>query len=68
LLKARGLLAMVPREEKPQAAKATETAPPPLPCRCPRCGGRMIVTLVFAHRWAPDPRASPVRPIRLDTS
>jgi hypothetical protein len=69
IAKARELLAMAPREEKPQAAKAAETAvPPPLPCCCPRCGGRTIVTLIFAHRWAPDVRAPPVPLIRLDTS
>jgi len=69
IAKARALLAMAPREQQPQAAKATETAAPqPLPCCCPRCGGRMIVTLVFAHRWAPAPRAPPAPIVRLDTS
>jgi hypothetical protein len=67
IAKARDLLAMAPREEKPQAAKASETAAPPLPC-CPRCGGRMIITLVFAHSWVPDARAPPATIIRLDTS
>jgi hypothetical protein len=67
IAKARELLAMAPREEKPQAAKAAETAAPLLPC-CPRCGGRMIVTMVFVHSWAPDPRAPPAPIIRLDTS
>jgi hypothetical protein len=69
IAKARELLAMAPREETPQAAKVAETAaPPPPPCCCPRCGGRMIVTMVFAHSWAPDPRAPPVPIVRLDTS
>jgi hypothetical protein len=69
IAKARALLAMAPHEQQPQAAKATETAAPqPLPCCCPRCGGRMIVTLVFAHRWAPAPRAPPAPIVRLDTS
>jgi hypothetical protein len=70
IAKARELLAMASREEKPQAeTPAAETAAPqPLPCCCPRCGGRMIVTLIFAHRWAPDPRAPPAPIVRLDTS
>jgi hypothetical protein len=67
IAKARVLLALAPLE--PQPAKATKTvAPRPLPCCCPRCGGRMIVTLVFAHRWAPAPRAPPAPIVRLDTS
>jgi hypothetical protein len=67
--KARELLAMAPREEPAQAIPAAETAaPPPLPCCCPRCGGRMIVTMVFLHNWAPDPRAPPAPIVRLDTS
>ena len=69
IAKARDLLAMAPREEKPQAASAAETAvQQPLPCCCPRCGGRMVVTLIFAHSWAPDDRAPPATIIRLDTS
>jgi hypothetical protein len=67
--KARELLAMAPREAPAQAAPAAETAAPrPLPCCCPRCGGRMIITMVFVHSWAPDPRAPPAPIIRLDTS
>ncbi len=67
--KARELLAMTPREAPAQAAMATETAAlRPLPCCCPRCGGRMIITMVFVHSWAPDPRAPPTPIIRLDTS
>ena len=67
IAKARALLTMAPRE--PQPAKATETvAPRPLPCYCPRCGGQMAVTLVFAHRWAPAPRVPPAPVVRLDTS
>jgi hypothetical protein len=69
IAKARELLAMAPREEKPQAAEADETAATHLlPCRCPRCGGRMIIMLVFVHRWAPEPRAPPTPIVRLDTS
>jgi len=69
IAKARDLLAMAPREEKPQAASAAETAvQQPLPGCCPRCGGRMVVTLIFAHSWAPDDRAPPATIIRLDTS
>jgi len=69
IAKARALLAMPPREEKPQAAPTAETAePPPLPCCCPRCGGRMIITMVFVHSWTPGPRAPPAPIVRLDTS
>jgi hypothetical protein len=68
IAKVRELLAMAPREQKPQAAEAAETAAPrPLPCCCPRCGGRMIVTMVFVHSWAPHPRAPPTPIVRLDT-
>ena len=78
IAKVRELLAMAPREEKPQPATAAEAAAPqPLPC--PHCGGRMIVTMVFAYSWAPDPRAPPAERtfivrdkrsliVRLDTS
>jgi hypothetical protein len=67
--KARELLAMAPREVPGQTAPAAETAAPrPLPCCCPRCGGRMIVTMVFVHGWAPDPRVPPAPISRLDTS
>ena len=62
--KARELLAMAPRE----AAVAATCVPRPLPCCCPRCGGRMIITMVFVHNWAPDPRAPPAPVVRLDTS
>jgi len=67
--KARELLAMTPREAAAQATPAAETAAPrPLPCCCPRCGSRMIVTMVFVHNWAPDPRTSTASIVRLDTS
>jgi putative transposase/transposase-like zinc-binding protein len=67
--KARERLAMAPREAPVQAATGADTtAPKPLPCCCPRCGGRMIITMVFVHSWAPDPRAPPAPIIRLDTS
>ena len=67
--KARELLAMAPRPAPAQAAPAADAvAPQPLPCCCPRCGGRMIITMVFVHSWAPDPRAPPAPIIRLDTS
>jgi hypothetical protein len=40
---AHALLAMAPREAPAQAAPAVEKAAPhPLPCHCPRFGGRMI--------------------------
>jgi hypothetical protein len=69
IAKARELLAMTSCVEPPQATPAAEAAAsPPQPCCCPRCGGRMIVTLIFAHRWAPDPRAPPAPVVRLDTS
>jgi hypothetical protein len=69
IAKARGLLAMAPREdpEAPQVAKPAASAQP-LPCCCPRCGGRMVVMLIFAHSWAPDVRAPPATIVRLDTS
>ena len=31
-------------------------------------GPLLLVTLIFAHRWAPDPRAPPAPIVRLDTS
>ena len=64
--KARALLAMAPREAPAQAAETTALRP--LPCCCPRCGGRMIITMLFVHSWAPDPRAPPASIVRLDTS
>ena len=69
IAKARGLLAMAPREdpEAPQVPKPAASAQP-LPCCCPRCGGRMVVMLIFAHSWAPDARAPPATIVRLDTS
>jgi integrase/recombinase XerD len=69
IAKARGLLAMAPREdpEAPQPLKPA-ASPQPLPCCCPRCGGRMVLTLIFAHSWAPDARAPPAAIVRLDTS
>src|SRR5688572_25015049 len=71
IARARELLTMAPREtEAPaQTAKPAMSAEPALPpCRCPLCGNRMVVTLIFAHRWAPDSRAATVPIIRLDTS
>jgi hypothetical protein len=66
---ARELLAMAPREAPTQATPASEAvAPRPPPCCCPRCGGRMIITTVFVHSWAPAPRAPPAPISRLDTS
>jgi hypothetical protein len=54
IAKARDLLAMAPREdpEARQPPKPTASAQP-LPCYCPRCRGRMAVTLSFAHSWTP---------------
>ena len=71
IARARELLAMTPREPEAPAqagklAMSVETAT--TPCRCPRCGNRMLVTLIFAHRWAPDSRAAPASIVRLDTS
>jgi hypothetical protein len=67
---ARKLLAMAPR--KPEPAQTTKPDMPSgadaTPCYCPRCGNRMVITRIFAHRWAPDPRAAPVPIVRLDTS
>jgi hypothetical protein len=69
IAKARALLAMAPCEEKPQTAPGTETATQQtLPCRCPRCGGRIIITPIFAYSWAPDPDAPTTPIVRLDTS
>ena len=71
IARARELLAMAPRgpEASGQTAKPAMSAEPrSTPCRCPRCGNRMVVTLIFAHRWAPDPHAATVPIIRLDTS
>jgi hypothetical protein len=67
--KTRELLAMASCEAPAHAAPAAETgAPRPLPCCCPRCGCRMIVTMVFVHSWASDARAPPAPIVRLDTS
>jgi hypothetical protein len=70
IARAHELLAMAPREAEPRANQAAETAAAPrsVPCCCPRCGGRMIVTLIFAHRWAPDARTPHATIVRLDTS
>jgi hypothetical protein len=38
------------------------------PVCCPRCGGQMVVMVIFAHSWAPDARAPPAAVARLDTS
>jgi hypothetical protein len=68
IAKARTLLAMAPREEKPQSATTSETSSPQrAPCCCPRCGGRMIITPIFAHDWVPAAHA-PTPIVRLDTS
>ena len=67
---ARKLLAMAPR--KPEPAQTTKPDMPSgadaTPCYCPRCGNRMVITRIFAHRWAPDPHATSAAIIRLDTS
>jgi Putative transposase/Transposase zinc-binding domain len=70
IAKAREVLAMAPREQEPEVAQTAKPtmSPERISCCCPRCGGRMIVTLIFMHSWAPDPRAPPVPIIRLDTS
>ena len=72
IAKARELLAMAPHEPEANPAQTAKLAMPPeaatTPCRCPRCGNRMVITLIFAHRWAPDPRAASVSIVRLDRS
>jgi hypothetical protein len=70
IAKARDLLAMVPPEKKPEAAQTAKPAmsPEPTSCCCPRCGGRMIVIEIFAHKWRPDDHAPPAPIGRLDTS
>jgi hypothetical protein len=69
IAKARDRLAMAPREPEPERAQTAEPdAARPLPCCCPRCGGRMIVTLIFTRDWPSEHRAPPVPIVRLDTS
>jgi hypothetical protein len=70
IARARDLLAMAPREAKPRADQAAEPAAAlqSVPCCCPRCGGRMIVTLIFAHSWAPAGPAPHATIVRFDTS
>jgi hypothetical protein len=69
IAKARELLAMAPREKEPGDEHATKPAiPDVLPCPCPRCGGRMIVTLIVARGYEPDYRPPLTPIIRLDTS
>jgi Putative transposase/Transposase zinc-binding domain len=67
---ARELLAMAPREAKARTDQTAEpaNAPQSVPCCCPRCGGRMVVMLIFAHSWAPDGHAPHANIVRLDTS
>jgi hypothetical protein len=69
IAKARDLLAMASHQPGPERAQTTEPDPArPLPCCCPRCGGRMIVTLIFTRDWPSDYRAPAVPIVRLDTS
>jgi Putative transposase len=70
IARARELLAMAPREAEPRANQVAEPAAAPrsVPCCCPRCGGRMVATLIFAHRWAPAAPAPHATIVRLDTS
>jgi Putative transposase len=70
IARARDLLAMAPREAKPRADQAAEpaAASQSVPCCCPRCGGRMVVMLIFAHSWAPAGPAPHATVVRLDTS
>jgi hypothetical protein len=69
IARARELLAMAPQEAKSRADQTAEpaAAPQSAPC-CPRCGGRMIVTLIFARSWAPAGPAPHATVVRLDTS
>jgi hypothetical protein len=61
---------MAPREAKARTYQTAEpaAAPQSVPCCCPRCGGRMVVMLVFARSWAPDGHAPHANIVRLDTS
>jgi putative transposase/transposase-like zinc-binding protein len=70
IARARELLAMAPREAQPRADQAAEptAAPQSVPCCCPRCGGRMVVMLIFAHSWVPAGPTQPPTIVRLDTS
>jgi len=69
IVKARDRLATAPRKPEPERAQTAESdAARPLPCCCPRCGGRMIVTLIFTRDWPSDYRAPAVPIVRLDTS
>jgi len=70
IAKARELLAMAPLEQEAKDLQIAEPAmsPKPTSCCCPRCGGKMMVTELFAQGCAPDYRPPPGPNIRLDTS
>ena len=70
IAKARELLAVAPRIEKPDDPKAAgPDEPRVLPRPCPYCGGRMIIIETFAHGSTPRHKPSPMPAvIRIDTS
>ncbi len=69
IAKARALLAVPPRVEKPRAPAAAEPGEPRvLPLPCPWCGGRMIVIEVFARGCEPRHRPSLIPAIGINSS
>ena len=70
IARARGLLGAPPRVVEPEEEKtAAPDEPCLLHCPCPRCGGRMIISEVFARGCNPRHRPTPApTPIRIDTS
>jgi hypothetical protein len=70
IARARELLAKASHKPEPTQTAGPASPPKPgaIPCRCPRCGNRMVITLIFAHLWAPAPREPPAFIVRLDTS
>ena len=63
--RARQLLAVSTATPERSRAEADRDETPSPSCRCPRCGGRMIIVETFE---GPRPARSPSRRIRIDTS
>ena len=66
LARARELLGVQPRQDKPRDADANADEPLTHSLPCPCCGGRMIIIEIFKRDSTP--RTRPPSPIRIDTS